>query len=55
MTTKKEAKPAAAPQPPAEHDDQPGSEQVQVVQTTEEPVRYGGHVLTDNGWVPEDN
>lgn len=30
------------------------SEEVMVVQTTEEPVRMGGHVLTDQGWVVED-
>lgn len=30
------------------------SEEVMVVQTTEEPVRFGGHVLTDQGWVVED-
>lgn len=31
-----------------------GSEEVMVVRTTEEPVRRGGHILTENGWVPED-
>jgi hypothetical protein len=30
------------------------SEEVMVVVPTEEPVRMGGHVLTDQGWVVED-
>lgn len=30
------------------------SEEVMVVQTTEEPVRMGGHILTEQGWVVED-
>lgn len=30
------------------------SEEVMVVRNTEEPVRRGGHILTENGWVVED-
>lgn len=35
--------------------DTPGSEEVQVIlPAADEPVRCGGHVLTDAGWVVED-
>lgn len=30
------------------------SEEVMAIVPTEEPVRMGGHVLTDQGWVVED-
>lgn len=35
-------------------DNEHRSEQVMVVAPTEEPVRCGGHVLTEDGWVLED-
>lgn len=35
-------------------DNENRSEEVMVVVPTEEPVRMGGHVLTDQGWVVED-
>lgn len=35
--------------------DTPGSEEVQVIlPAADEPVRCGGYVLTDDGWVVED-
>ena len=47
-----ESKPAAKPRPAK--DEAPGSEQTQVVLPAEdEPVRRGGHILTEDGWVPE--
>lgn len=51
---RKDAGPATPP--PVQPDpDSPGSEEVQVVLPAEdEPVRCGGHILTENGWVLED-
>lgn len=37
-----------------ESDNENRSEEVMVVQTTDEPVRCGGYVLTEQGWVLED-
>jgi hypothetical protein len=53
MTAKKnEAKPetAASPAPAA---DNTGA--ITKVVVTEEPVRRGGYVLGEDGWIPEDN
>ncbi len=49
------ARPAADEPPATPADDKPGSEQTTVVRPADdEPVRRGGYVLTDNGWVLEE-
>ncbi len=49
---------AAAPPDPADATPETpaGSEQTGIVPAAaDEPVRRGGHVLTDDGWVPENS
>lgn len=51
---KKTAEPGSPPGP-AQQDDGNRSEEVQVVlPAADEPVRRGGHILTEDGWVVED-
>jgi hypothetical protein len=44
----------ATPPPVQPDPDTPGSEEVMVVLPADEPVRCGGHILTEDGWVVED-
>lgn len=51
---KVEQTPPAEAAPSVDSGNENRSEEVMVVQTTEEPVRMGGHILTEQGWVVED-